>query len=87
MLLREFYTSRITSEALIKPIKLNFIIGGIMQKRINNIFDHVVNKGLIMNKFRGGLQAKQMMKNAGLPSAVILRVLTKPQITRSSDWS
>lgn len=58
-----------------------------MQKRINNIFDHVVNKGLIMNKFRGGLQAKQMMKNAGLPSAVILWVLTKPQITRSSDWS
>ena len=58
-----------------------------MQKRVNNIFDHIVNKGLIVNKFRGSLQAKQMMESAGLPSAVILRVLTKPQRTRSSDWS
>jgi len=59
----------------------------IIQKRINNKFDHVVNKALIMNKFKGGLLAKQMMQSAGLPSEVILRVLNKPQITRSSDWS
>lgn len=73
-------------EALTYQIKLNLTFEGIMQKRVNNKFDHIVNKGLIMNKFRGGLQAKQMMENAGLPSAVIFRVLTKPQITRSSDW-
>jgi len=59
----------------------------IMQKRVNNIFDRIVNKGLIINKFKGGLLAKQMMQSAGLPSEVILRVLNKPQITRSSDWS
>ena len=58
-----------------------------MQKRVNNKFDHIVNKELIMNKFRGRLQATQMMENAGLPSNVILRVLTKPQRTRSFDWS
>jgi hypothetical protein len=28
-----------------------------------------------------------MMENAGLPSSVILRVLAKPQRTRSSDWT
>jgi hypothetical protein len=58
-----------------------------MQKRLNIIFDHVVNKGLVVNKFRGGLQAQQMMENAGLPSSVILRVLAKPQKIRSSDWT
>ena len=58
-----------------------------MQKRVNNIFDHIVNKGLFMNKYRGSLQAKQMMEKAGLPNTVILRVLSKPQTTRSSDWS
>ncbi|MBC7755405.1 MAG: phage tail protein [Bdellovibrio sp.] len=56
-----------------------------MEKRINTIFDRVVNKGLITNKFRGKMQATQMMVSAGLPIAVILRVLTKPQRTRSSD--
>jgi hypothetical protein len=84
--LSECYTSRITSEVPIKPIEWSFTVECIMQKRINNIFDHVVNKGLIMNKYRGSLQAKQMMENAGLPSDVILRVLTKPQRIRSSDW-
>ncbi len=58
-----------------------------MQKRVNYFFEIIVNKGLIVNKFRGGSQAKKMMQNAGLPSEVIIRVLTIPQITRSSDWS
>ena len=39
-----------------------------------------------MNKFRGGLQAKQI-ENAGLPSALLLRVRTKPQKISSSDWN
>ena len=58
-----------------------------MQIRENFKFDQVVNKGLIINKFRGVLQAREMMINAGLPSSIILRVLTKPQIIRSSDWN
>lgn len=58
-----------------------------MKKRLNNIFDHVVNKGLILNKFRGELQAKQMMEKAGLPRSIIIRVLANPERTRSSDWS
>jgi hypothetical protein len=58
-----------------------------MKKRQNSKFDHIVNKGLVMNKFRGGLQAKQMMEKAGLPSAIIFRVLTNPERTRRSDWS
>lgn len=58
-----------------------------MKKRLNNTFDQVVNKGLVLNKFRGSLQAKQMMENAGLPKSVILRVLANPERTRSSDWN
>lgn len=58
-----------------------------MKKRLNNTFDQVVNKGLVLNKFRGNLQAKQMMENAGLPRSVILRVLANPERTRSSDWN
>lgn len=58
-----------------------------MKKRLNSIFDHAVNKGLVLNRFRGALQAKQMMENAGLPSSIILRILANPERTRSSDWS
>lgn len=57
-----------------------------MEKRANDKFDQVVNKGLIINKFRGSLQASKMMARAGLPISVILRVLTTPQNTRRSDW-
>jgi hypothetical protein len=57
-----------------------------MQKRANDKFDQVVNKGLMINKFKGSLQAEKMMTRAGLPSSVILRVLTTPQNTRISDW-
>lgn len=57
-----------------------------MQKRANDKFDQVVNKGLILNKFRGSIQARKMMISAGLPSSVILRILTTPQKTRISDW-
>jgi len=57
-----------------------------MEKRANDKFDQLVNKGLIMNKFRGSFQASKMMARAGLPTSVILRVLTTPQKTRRSDW-
>ena len=57
-----------------------------MEKRANDKFDQVVNKGLMINKFRGSLQAEKMMARAGLPSSVILRVLTSPQKTRRTDW-
>lgn len=58
-----------------------------MQERVNTVFDHAVNKGLIVNKFRGNQQATQIMVRAGLPIPVILRVLSKSQRIRSSDWS
>lgn len=75
----------ITSEIQIRPI--DFSLGVIMQNRTNNKFDQIVNKGLIISKFRGDLQARKMMENSGLPKQVINRVLIKPQIIRSSDWA
>jgi hypothetical protein len=57
-----------------------------MQKRTNDKFDQVVNKGLMISQFRGSIQASKMMARAGLPSSIILRVLTTPQNTRSTDW-
>lgn len=58
-----------------------------MKKRQNSKFNLIVNKGLVLNKFKGGLQAKQMMESAGLPNSIILRVLANPERTRGSDWS
>ncbi len=57
-----------------------------MQQRVNDIFNHIVNKGLIISKFRGNDQAMRMMIQAGLPRSVITRVLSTSQNTRSSDW-
>lgn len=57
-----------------------------MQDRTNNLFDAIVNKGLVISKFRGTKQAKQMMMKAGLPIKVIDRILFAPQKHRSSDW-
>lgn len=58
-----------------------------MQDRTNNQYDQIINKALILYKFRGDTQARKMMENAGLPNAIISRVLTKPQIIRKSDWN
>ena len=57
-----------------------------MQQRVNDIFNHIVNKGLIISKFRGNDQAMRMMIQAGLPRSVIKRVLSTSQNMRSSDW-
>ena len=58
-----------------------------MQNRSNSIFDHIVNKGIIISKFKGVVQASKMMKTAGVPDYIIERVLFEPQKLRSSDWS
>jgi hypothetical protein len=57
-----------------------------MQQRVNDIFNYIVNKGLIISKFRGNDQAMRMMIQAGLPRSVITRVLSTSQNKRSSDW-
>ncbi len=58
-----------------------------MQNRTNNKFDQIVNKALMLYKFKGDLQARKMMENAGLPSDIIRRVLSEPRVIRSSDWT
>ncbi len=60
--------------------------GPTMQKRDNVLFDHIVNKALIMRKFRGDEQAKHMMIKAGLPRSVINRILLENQNVRKTDW-
>ncbi|MES2546907.1 MAG: phage tail protein [Pseudomonadota bacterium] len=61
-----------------------------MKKRTNVLFAHVVNKGLIMSRFRGQDEAKRMMTKAGLPANVISRVLLQEKNikkdVRRSDW-
>ena len=57
-----------------------------MQKRVNDVFNQIVNKGLIISKFRGSDQAMRMMVQAGLPRSVVNRVLSTSQNMRSSDW-
>lgn len=58
----------------------------VMQARTNQLYSHVVNKSLIMYKFRGHEQAMHMMVKAGLPRNVINRVLDKSAKVRISDW-
>ena len=57
-----------------------------MEKRTNEIYEHIVNQGLSLSKLSGDFEAINMMVNAGLPATIIQRVLSKPQKTRSSDW-
>lgn len=33
-----------------------------MQNRSNDIFDHIVHKGIIISKFKGMVQANKMME-------------------------
>ncbi|MEQ1599024.1 MAG: phage tail protein [Methylotenera sp.] len=58
-----------------------------MQNRSNSIFDHIVNKGIVISKLKGTVQANKMMKIAGIPDRIIERVLFEPQKLRSTDWS
>lgn len=57
-----------------------------MKKRENELFDQVVNQGLVMSKLSGRDQAMHMMIKAGLPRNVINRVLLEKIHVRSSDW-
>ncbi len=57
-----------------------------MKKRENQVFDQVVNQGLVMSKFKSRDEAMHMMIKAGLPRNVINRVLLEKVNVRSSDW-
>lgn len=57
-----------------------------MKKRENQLFDKLVNQGLVMSKLSGREQAMHMMIKAGLPRNVINRVLLQNINVRSSDW-
>jgi len=57
-----------------------------MKKRENQLFDQVVNQGLVISKLNGRDQAMHMMIKAGLPRNVINRVLLEKVNVRSSDW-
>ena len=56
-----------------------------MKARTNDLYSHVVNKSLIMVKFRGPEHAMHMMVKAGLPRNVINRILNKTAKVRISD--
>ena len=57
-----------------------------MQNRDNNLFEQIVNKGIITSKFEGMVSANKMLKAAGVPNSVIERVLFEPQKLRRTDW-
>lgn len=57
-----------------------------MKTRTNEHYSHIVNRGLIMFKFRGYDESKYMMVKAQLPNDVIDRVLNQPPLVRNSDY-
>ena len=57
-----------------------------MKDRTNVHFSYIVNRGLIMCKFKGVEETTQMMAKAGLPKHVIERVLHQSHNVRGSDW-
>ncbi len=75
-----------TTLKLLKTSKLFKPRRTMMKARTNELYSHVVNKSLIMIKFRGPEQAMHMMVKAGLPRNVINRVLDKKAEVRISDW-
>lgn len=46
-----------------------------MKKTTNDLTSHVMDKGLVINKYKGEYQAKRVMMRAGLPVDVIESVL------------
>jgi hypothetical protein len=58
-----------------------------MDKRTNEKLDQIVNKALALSKFKGEFDARKMLINAGVPTEIIMRVLSYPRKIRSSDWS
>ena len=57
-----------------------------MKPRNNLLFSRIINQSLIVYKFKGYNQAKDMMVEAGLPTNVINRVLNQPPNVRTTDW-
>ena len=57
-----------------------------MKPRNNLLFSYIINKSLIVYKFKGHDKAKHLMVEAGLPNSVIERVLNQSPNVRTSDW-
>ena len=57
-----------------------------MNPRNNLLFSNIVNKSLIVYKFKGYDTAKHIMVEAGLPINLIDRVLKQSPNVRTSDW-
>ena len=57
-----------------------------MKPRNNLLFSRIINQSLIVYKFKGYNQAKDMMVEAGLPTNVIDRVLNQSPNVRTTDW-
>jgi hypothetical protein len=47
------------------------------KKTANGLYPHVVDKGLVISKYKGEYQAKRIMMRAGLPIDVINTVLSE----------
>ncbi len=85
-ILYEPHNVRKTDLSWYTSFKFIWLQVNIMKARTNVLFSHIVNKSLIMYKFRGYDKAMHMMVKAGLPRNVINRVLNKSASTRISDW-
>lgn len=57
-----------------------------MHHRTNDKFDQIVNKALALSKFKGEFDARKMLENAGIPTEIIMRVLSYPRKIRMTDW-
>lgn len=58
-----------------------------MHNRTNDNFDQVVNKALALSKFKGEFDARKMLENAGIPTEIIMRILSFPRKVRRTDWN
>ena len=58
----------------------------IMEIRTNEHLSHIVNRGLMMYKFRGYEESKHMLLTVQLPFDVVDRVVKKPPIVRATVY-
>lgn len=58
-----------------------------MHNRTNDKFDQIVNKALALSKFKGEFDARKMLENAGIPTEIIMRILSFPRKVRRTDWN
>jgi hypothetical protein len=57
-----------------------------MHKLNKNLHPYVIDKGLIVGKYKGDDQAKRIMMKAGLPIDVISKVLSEDKnLTEKTD--